>query len=316
MSVIAWKTINWTQVEFRVRRYQTRIYKASRDNNSSKVRCLQKRLLRSLDAKLIAVRQVTTLNKSKRTPGIDKKIFVTDNQKGELVKKLRLDGKASPIKRVGIDKLEKKNKRSLGISIIKDRAKQALCLLALEPEWEAHFEPDSYGFRPGRSCHDAIESIFLNLRHISDDKGFSKYILNAGISQLFNKIDHNYLLTKLETIPEIKNQVKSWLEADIFEEFQLSKTDHISQSIQRRPHEGIISPLLVNITLHGMENHLKDWICTQPSFAKTKEYSKNAQRKSIAIIRYADDFLIIHKEKFIIQEAKEEIGKWLHTDLV
>jgi RNA-directed DNA polymerase len=100
----------------------------------------------------------------------------------------------------------------------------------------------------------------------------------------------------LETIPEIKNQVKSWLEADIFEEFQLSKTDHISQSIQRRPHEGIISPLLVNITLHGMENHLKDWICTQPSFAKTKEYSKNAQRKSIAIIRYADDFLIIHKD--------------------
>ena len=104
MSIIAWKTINWTQVEFRVRRYQTRIYKASRDNNSPKVRCLQKRLLRSLDAKLMAVRRVTTLNKGKRTPGIDKKIFVTDNQKGKLVQKLRLDGKAPPIKRMYIEK--------------------------------------------------------------------------------------------------------------------------------------------------------------------------------------------------------------------
>ena len=162
MSIIAWKTINWTQVEFRVRRYQTRIYKASRDNNSPKVRCLQKRLLRSLDAKLMAVRRVTTLNKGKRTPGIDKKIFVTDNQKGKLVQKLRLDGKASPIKRVYIEKPGKKDKRPLGIPIIEDRAKQALCLLALEPEWEARFEPNSYGFRPGRSCHDAIESIFIN----------------------------------------------------------------------------------------------------------------------------------------------------------
>ena len=132
MSIIAWKTINWTQVEFRVRRYQTRIYKASRDNNSPKVRCLQKRLLRSLDAKLMAVRRVTTLNKGKRTPGIDKKIFVTDNQKGKLVQKLRLDGKASPIKRVYIEKPGKKDKRLLGIPIIEDRAKQVLCFKHLQ----------------------------------------------------------------------------------------------------------------------------------------------------------------------------------------
>ena len=313
MSIIAWKTINWTQVEFRVRRYQTRIYKASRDNNSPKIRCLQKRLLRSLDAKLMAVRRVTTLNKGKRTPGIDKKIFVTDNQKGKVVQKLRLDGKASPIKRVYIEKPGKKNKRPLGILIIKDRAKQALCLLALEPEWEARFEPNSYGFRPGRSCHDAIESIFVNLRNISEDKGFHKYILDADISKCFDKIDHNYLMTKLETIPEIENQVKAWLKADIFEEIQASKMDYISKSIQGTPQGGIISPLLANIALHGMENHLKDWICTKPSFGKTNTYSKNAKRKSLAVIRYADDFVIIHKEKSIVQEAKEEIAKWLRN---
>ena len=315
MSIIAWKTINWTKVEFRVRRYQTRIYKASRDNNSSKVRCLQKRLLRSLDAKMMAVRRVTTLNKGKRTPGIDKKIFVTDNQKGKLVQKLRLDGKVSPIKRVYTQKPGKKDKGQLGISIIEDRAKQALCLLALEPEWEARFEPNSYGFRPGRSCHDAIESIFLNLRNKSGEKGFHKYILDADISKCLYKIDHNYLITKLETIPEVENQVKAWLKADIFDEFQASNMDRLSKNIQGTPQGGIISPLLANIALHGMENHLKNWICTKPSFGKPyskySKYSKDAKRKSIAIIRYADDFVIIHKEKSIIQEAKEEIAKWL-----
>ncbi len=311
MSIIAWKTINWTKVEFRVRRYQTRIYKASRDNNSPKVRCLQKRLLRSLDAKMMAVRRVTTLNKGKRTPGIDKKIFVTDNQKGKLVQKLRLDGKALPIRRVYIQKPGKKDKRPLGIPIIEDRAKQALCLLALEPEWEARFEPNSYGFRPGRSCHDAIESIFQNLRNNSGDKGFHKYILDADISKCFDKIDHNYLITKLETISEVENQVKAWLKADIFDEFQASKMDRLSKNIQGTPQGGIISPLLANIALHGMENHLKNWICTKSSFGKTNKYSKDAKRKSLAIVRYADDFVIIHKEKSIIQEAKEEVAKWL-----
>jgi len=311
MSIIAWKTINWAEVEFRVRRYQTRIYKASRDNNSNKVRCLQKRLLRSLDAKLMAVQRVTTLNKSRRTLGIDKNIFITDNQKGKLVQKLRLDRKSLFIKRIYIKKPGKKDRGLLDISVIEDRAKQALCLIALEPEWEARFEPNSYGFRPGRSCHDAIESIFINLRNVSGDKGFHKYILDADISKCFGKIDHNYLLMKLETIPEIENQVKAWLKADILEEYQASKSDRIAKSIQGIPEKCIISPLLVNIALHGIENHLKNWICTKLSFGKTNKYSKNAKRKSLAIIRYADDFVIIHKEKFVIQEAKEEIAKWL-----
>merc|ERR1711933_344010 len=165
-------------VEFRVKRYQTRIYKASRDNNSYKIRCLQKRLLRSLDAKLMAIKQVTTLNKVKKIPGVGQKRF-TDNEKSKLVQKLRLDGKVLTIKSVYFGKPEKKDKRLLPGSIsvisnyfVEDRAKQALCLLALEPEWEARFESNSYGFRPGRSCHDAIKSIFINLQNRSRDKGF------------------------------------------------------------------------------------------------------------------------------------------------
>lgn len=311
MSIIAWKTIDWTQVEFRVRRYQTRIYKASRDKNIEKVRCLQKRFLRSLDAKLIAVQCVTTLDEVKRTPGTNENIFITENQKGKLVQKLKLSGKTSLMKRLATDKLGKKDKQPLGIFIIEDRAKQALCLLALEPEWEARFEPNSYGFRPGRRCHDAIESIFINLQNTSGDTGFNKYILKADISKCFDKIDHNYLLTKLETIPEIENQVKYWLKFGIFEEHQASELDQIAHTIQSPRYGGRIFPLLVNITLHGMENHLENWICNKSSFGKISKYSKNTKRKSLAIIRYADNFVIIHKEKSIIQEAKEEIAKWL-----
>merc|ERR1712087_1086869 len=103
------------------------------------------RLLNSFDAKLVAVRRVTTLNKGKTTPGVDKQVFTTDLQKEKLVRKLRLDGKALPIQRVYIDKPGKVEKRPLGIPTVKDRAKQALCLLALEPEWEAKFETNSYG---------------------------------------------------------------------------------------------------------------------------------------------------------------------------
>lgn len=309
MSIIAWKTINWAQVEFRVRRYQTRIYKASRESNSYKVKFLQKRLLRSLDAKLMAIRRVTTFNKSKRKPRTEKNIFVTDTQKGKLVQKLKLDGKPSSIQLMYIEKPKKKDKRRFAIPIIEDRAKQALCLLALEPEWEARFEPNSYGFRPGRSCQDAIEAISINLRNLSRDKSFHKYILNVDINKCFETIDHDYLLTKLETISEIENQVKAWLRADIFKEFKASKTG--TNNSQATAQRGIISPLLANIVLHGMENHLKDWICTKLSFGKTNKYSKILNSQSLTIIRYADDFVIIHKKKSIIQEAREEIARWL-----
>lgn len=312
MSQIRWSEVNWPLVESRVLKYQTRIFKASKENDIFKMRGLQIRLVRSLDAKLLAVRRVTTINKGKRTPGVDKQVFISDKQKGELVKKIRLDGVALPIRRVYIDKPGKTQKRPLGIPTVKDRAKQALCLLALEPEWEARFEANSYGFRPGRSCHDAIEAIYLTIRNKSKDKDYHKYVLDADINQCFDKINHNYLLKKLGTLPEFEAQISAWLKAGILEEFLDSrKKVNTLENIVGTPQGGIISPLLANIALHGMENHLKDWICSKPSFAKTNKYSKANKRKSISLIRYADDFVIIHKDKAIVEEAKEEIAKWL-----
>jgi RNA-directed DNA polymerase len=311
MSITAWNDINWSLTDKRILRYQTRIYKATKDGNISKVKCLQKRLLKSLDAKLVSVRRVTTLNKSKNTPGVDRQIYVTDIEKIDLVKRLRLDGKASPIQRVYIPKPGKLEKRPLGIPTVEDRAKQALCKLALEPEWEARFEANSYGFRPGRCCQDAMEAIFSSCRNNSGDKGFHKYVLDADISKCFDLIDHDYLLKKLATLPELEFQVRAWLKAGILEESnsETSLENLINQ--QGTPQGGIISPLLSNIALHGMEDHMKNWICSKPSFAKTNIYSKDAKRKSLAIIRYADDFVIIHKDEDIIREAKEEISKWL-----
>ena len=312
MSIAAWKDINWPLVDKRILRYQTRIYKAAKEGNISKAKCLQKRLLRSTDAKLIAVRRVTTLNKGKTTPGVDGQIYVTDIEKIKLVKQLRLDRKALPICRAYIPKPGKSEKRPLRIPIVSDRAKQLLCKLALEPEWEARFEINSYGSRPGRNCQDAMEAIFSSLRNHSKEEGYHKYVLDADISKCFDQIDHTYLLKKLNTLPEMEAQVKAWLKAGIMEEFSKTKQwKDIPENQKGTPQGGIISPLLSNIALHGMEEYMKDWICTKPSFAKTNQYSKIAKRKSLSIIRYVDDFVIIHKDENIIRQAKAEISKWL-----
>lgn len=161
MSILAdWDAIDWAQVQARVTIHQNRIYKASLNREHGKMHRLQKLLTRSISGKLLAVRLVTTDNRGSNTPGIDGKIVTRSAQKLELAKALSLSGKAMKIRRVCISKPDKREKRPLGISIIEDRANQALAKMALEPQWEAHFEPNSYGFRPGRNAQDAVEAIF------------------------------------------------------------------------------------------------------------------------------------------------------------
>jgi RNA-directed DNA polymerase len=306
----AWDTNSWEEVERRVLRYQTRIYKATKDKKKEKVRRIQKRLLKSFDAKLLAVRRVTTDNRGKNTPGVDEKVYTSSIEKEKLVCNLRLDGYAHPIKHVYIPKPGKAEKPPLGIATIKDRAKQALCKLIIEPEWEAQFEENSYGFRPGRSCHDAMEAIQNNLRNATGQKNHHKYVLDADINKCFDQINHEYLIEKLDTLPEIKTQVNAWLKAGIMEELQTCKNlDMVLPNPIGTPQGGVISPLLSNIALHGMENHMKEWICTEPSFNKANK--KKAKRQSLAVIRYADNFVLIHKNRGIIEEAKDEIAQWL-----
>jgi RNA-directed DNA polymerase len=145
---VEWKNINWRKVEKYVFKLQRRIYQASERGDKAKVRKLQRTLMRSYSAKLLSVRQVTQDNQGKKTAGIDGIKSLSPKQRLELVKNLSLKTKPLPARRIYIPKASG-GKRPLSIPAIKDRATQALVKLGLEPEWEAPFEPNSYGFRPG-----------------------------------------------------------------------------------------------------------------------------------------------------------------------
>lgn len=309
MSFKAWNSIQWPLVENRVFRYQKRIYRASQNGNQKVVRSLQQRLLCSLDAKLLAVRQVTTVNKGKNTSGVDGKVYKTPEEKIKLVSKLRLDGKAKPLRRIEIPKPGRpKEKRPLRITTVEDRAKQALCRLALEPEWEARFEADSYGFRPGRSCHDAIEAVFGALSNKRQQPNYHKLVLKVDIEKCFDRINHELLLAKIGSHPLIKRQVKAWLKAGILKDPGLKRNlDSLIKNEMGTPQGAVISPLLSNIALHGIINHLKDWIRTIPA----KNNRVAAKQAALKIIRYADDILVIHKDRKVIEKSKLEIEKWL-----
>lgn len=306
---LAWNSIRWTEVKRRVRRVQRRIYKAKKLGQTSRVHWLQKLLINSIDAKLFAVQLVTTLNKGKRTAGVDgipkKGKALTDKQKMALAKSLRLDGKANFIRRVWIPKPGKIEKRPLGIPTIKDRAKQALAKFALEPEWEAVFEPNSYGFRPARCTQDAIEAIFASLRNKSN-----KWIFDADIRKCFDRINHNALLKKLATFPEMETQIKAWLEAQIMEGYANAPKD-IKPTMIGTPQGGVISPLLANIALHGLENHLKEFVTKFPTPRIGANRGNIAKKKALTIVRYADDFVIIHENLNTLNHCIEETKNWL-----
>lgn len=314
---IVWSNIEWHKVRKRITRYQTRIFKASKENNSRKVKALQKFVINSLDAKLLAVKRVTTENKGSKTAGIDKITYISNKEKSLLVSNLRIDGKANPIMRQYTPKPGKSEPRPLGIPTLKDRAKQYIILLALEPEWEAKFEANSYGFRPGRSCHDAVSAIFGHLKLGRNKSNFKKYVLDADIKGFFDNIDHNYILEKLKTLPEIKAQVDSWLKAGITNDYlRADKYNLVPINRLGTPQGGIISPFLANVALYGLETHLKEWISNKSitehlTTGKLNYISKRDKIRSLGIIRYADDFVITHKDPLILEEAKLIIEDWL-----
>jgi RNA-directed DNA polymerase len=288
-----WNQIDWKKAEVEVFKLQKRIYQASRSGDVNKVHKLQRLLLRSWYARLLAVRRISQDNQGKHTAGIDGYKSLSPKQRLTLAENLALNEKGSPLRRVWIPKPGRTEKRGLGIPTMEDRAKQSLLKLALEPEWEAKFEPNSYGFRPGRSCHDAGQAIFNAIRYKS------KYVLDADIAKCFDRIDHKVLLRKLNTTPTIARQIRAWLKSGTLEKSDWTPTD------KGTPQGGVISPLLANIALHGLEEYIKQW-------AETWKGGKRDNRNSISLIRYADDFVVLHKDKSVIQQAKELIENWLH----
>ena len=283
-----WKNIPWKKIERNVFKLQKRIYQASQQGNRKRVHRLQRLLMKSQAGRRLAVRRVTQDNAGKKTAGVDGVRSLTPNQRMRLSQTLKIEGKARPVRRVYIPKPGTDEQRPLGIPTMTDRATQALVKLALEPEWEARFEPNSYGFRPGRSCHDAIEAIF---KHVS--RG-SKWVLDADIAKCFDGIAHEPLLEKVNTTPTLRRQLRAWLAAGMMEHGELYETS------RGAPQGGCISPLLCNIALHGLEEALAD------QFRPRRRHGY-----APSLIRYADDFVVLHQDRGIVEQCHRFIGDWL-----
>jgi RNA-directed DNA polymerase len=208
----AWRQIDWRRVEADVRRLRQRIFTASQAGDLPRVRSLQKLMLRSRASTLLSVRRVTERNAGRLTAGVDGEVVLTLEAKMQLADRIQHSSepfKALPVRRVYIPKPGSAKRRALGIPVIADRAHQARVVNALEPEWEARFEPRSYGFRPGRSCHDAIAAIYLTVKGRSP---WRRWVLDADLAAAFDRISHDHILAMLGSFPA-RGMVAQWLKA-------------------------------------------------------------------------------------------------------
>jgi RNA-directed DNA polymerase len=285
-----WHQIDWSQAHRNVRRLQARIVKATKQGRWGKVKALQWLLTHSLSGKAIAVKQVTE-NQGKKTPGVDGETWSTPEAKTTAVKSLKRHGyQPKPLRRVYIPKLNGK-KRPLGIPTMRDRAMQALYLLALDPVSETLADQNSYGFRKGRSTHDAIEQCFTTL-----NKGKSpKWVLEGDIQGCFDHISHEWMEAN---IPVDKVVLRKWLKAGVIENGKLFPTE------EGTPQGGIISPTLANMVLDGLEKRLAHTFRRKKSNGVTFNPMVN-------LVRYADDFIVTGSTPEVLEEAKEVVREFL-----
>jgi len=286
---VKWNSIDWKQVERDVKSFQLRIAKATREGKHNKVKALQWLFTHSMAAKLWAVKRVTE-NAGKRTPGVDGVRWKTPTQKIRAALSLSSkDYKAKPLRRLYIMKKNGK-KRPLGIPTMHDRAMQALYLLALQPIAESTADKGSYGFRPHRGCHDAIERCYIHLSR----RDSAKWVLEGDIKGCFDNISHHWLI---ENIPLDSKILQQWLKAGYIENKQLFPTE------KGTPQGGIISPTLANMTLDGLESAIDKafGIKIRPDGCR-----KNNPHK-IHLIRYADDFVVTASNKEILENQVKPI---------
>ncbi len=220
-----WRQVDWRRVEDDVRRLRQRIFTASKAGDLARLHNLQKLMLRSRANTLLSVRRVTERNAGRLTAGVDGEVVLTPEAKARLADRVHQNAepfKALPVRRVYIPKRGSSDKRRpLGIPVILDRCHQARVVNALEPEWEARFERKSYGFRPGRGCHDAIEAIYQVAKGRRPKR---LWALDADLASAFDKLAHDHILAMLGAFPA-RVMVAQWLKAGVVEQGRLHRTE-------------------------------------------------------------------------------------------
>ena len=296
-----WDSIVWAGPAREVERLRQRIFKAAKEEDWPKVRNLQKLMLRSRSNTLVSVRQVTQRNAGRMTAGIDEEVALTSSARADVAVRVHQSIRSwqpLAVKRVYIPKSgsSKKKLRPLGIPVIMDRCHQNRAKNALEPEWEARFEARSYGFRPGRSCQDAVKAIHISCK---GPRAKRVWALDADLAAAFDRIDQTRLLEAIGLFPD-KGMIAGWLRAGVFE-----KGKGFAPTAEGTPQGGVISPLLMNVALHGMEE------AAGVRYIATGVRAGDIKPGSPTLIRYADDLVVLcHSQEQAVQ-VKADLAEWL-----
>jgi RNA-directed DNA polymerase len=285
-----WQNVNWRNANKMVRNLRQRIFRATQKGDWNTVRSLQKLMLRSYSNTLVSVRRVAQENTGRRTPGVDKVVVKTPSLRGRLVDLLMTSQpwRARPTRRIYVPKANGKQ-RPLGIPTILDRCLQARVKNALEPSWEARFEGTSYGFRPGRGCHDAMERVYM----LAGPHRTKPWVVDADIKGAYDHIDHTFLLNTIGEVPG-RELIKQWLKAGYVDNGVFHETD------EGTPQGGVISPLLANIALHGIERLLG---------VKYNKKGENISKRGV--VRYADDFVVFCQTREDAEQVIRDLTPWL-----